>query len=160
MRALNSHVPAEAATWDLGWLLASAGEYSCERAALVDVLPLFKAALAIRERLAKADPENAGWQRDLAISNERLGDICLQQENPVEARQAFERALGAYEALITRNQGDVPSQLYSVVPRWRLSRLDPKNARRYLEAALAILTPLAAQTLNRRVRWLQTSETH
>jgi hypothetical protein len=62
----------------------------------------------------------------------------------VEARQAFERALGAYEALITRNQGDVPSQLYSVVPRWRLFRLDPKNARRYLEAALAILMPLAA----------------
>jgi predicted negative regulator of RcsB-dependent stress response len=127
---------------------------------LPDALAAYKAALAIAERLAKADPENAGWQRDLAISNERLGDICLQQENPVEARQAFERALGAYEALITRNQGDVPSQLYSVVPRWRLSRLDPKNARRYLEAALAILTPLAAQTLNRRVRWLQTSETH
>jgi hypothetical protein len=95
-----------------------------------------------------------------AISNERLGDICLQQENPVEARQAFERALGAYEALITRNQGDVPSQLYSVVPRWRLSRLDPKNARRYLEAALAILTPLAA--VNRldanRLAWIKQME--
>ena len=111
---------------------------------LPDALAAYKASLAIRERLAKADPGNAGWQRDVAVSNERLGDIYSRQENTMEARQAFECALGAYEALITRNPGDVPSKLFSVIPRWRLSRLDPENARRHLEAALAILKPLAA----------------
>ena len=110
--------------------------------ALPDALAAYKASLA--ERLAKADPGNAGWQRDVATSNERLGDIYARQENAGEARQAFERALGAYEALIARNPGDVPSKVYSVVPRWRLAGLDPANARRHLEAALAILKPLAA----------------
>ena len=92
MRALNSRVPAEAATWDLGWLLASAGEYSCERAALVDVLPLFKAALAIRERLAKADPENAGWQRDLSVSHIKIGDVLVDQGNVADALAAYKAA--------------------------------------------------------------------
>ena len=32
----------------------------------------------IAERLAAADPGNAGWQRDLSVSYERLGNIYLQ----------------------------------------------------------------------------------
>jgi tetratricopeptide (TPR) repeat protein len=127
---------------------------------LRDALAAHQASLAIRERLAKADPENAGWRRDVAISNERLGDIYLQEENPMEARLAFERALGLYETHIARNPGDAPSQLYSVIPHWRLSRLDPKNARRHLEAALAILMPLAAANrldTNRRT-WIEQME--
>ena len=78
----------------------------------------------------------------------------------MQARLAFERALGVYETHIARDPGDVPSQLYSVVPHWRLSRLDPKNARRHLEAALAILMPLAAANrldTNRRT-WIEQME--
>ena len=43
--------------------------------------------LAIRERLAKSDPANAGWQRDLSVSYERIGDAlvakgaCLRRFN-------------------------------------------------------------------------------
>ena len=107
-------------------------------------LDTFNASLAIAGRLAKADPGHAGWQRDVALSNERLGDIFEQQGKESEARQAFERALGAYDELVSRNPGDVPSQVFSVGPRWRLSRLDPANARQHLDAALAILKPLAA----------------
>jgi tetratricopeptide (TPR) repeat protein len=112
---------------------------------LAQGLAAFQASLAIAERLAKADPGNAGWQRDLAVSNERLGDTYSRQDKPKEARQAFERALVVYEALLARNVDDAPSRVNSVVPRWRLSGLDPKNARRHLEAALAILKPLAAE---------------
>jgi len=78
----------------------------------------------------------------------------------VQARLAFERALGVYETHIARDPGDVSSHLYSVVPHWRLSRLDPKNARRHLEAALAILMPLAAANrldANRRT-WIEQME--
>jgi tetratricopeptide (TPR) repeat protein len=120
----------------------------------------YLASLAIRESLAKADPGNAASQRAVAINNERLGDIYSWIEIPMEARLAFERALSTYEALIARNPSDVPSQLYSVIPRWRLSRLDPKNARRHLETALAILMPLAAA--NRldanRLSWIEQME--
>ena len=51
--------------------------------------------------------------------------------------------VSAYELLMSRNPGDVQSQVFSAVPRWRLAGLDPPRARNYLEAALAILKPLA-----------------
>lgn len=35
----------------------------------------YKASRAIRERLAKADPGSAGWQHDLSVSHERIGDV-------------------------------------------------------------------------------------
>ena len=34
-----------------------------------------KPRLAIADRLAKADPGNAGWQRDLSVSHEKIGDV-------------------------------------------------------------------------------------
>jgi hypothetical protein len=39
-----------------------------EQGDLAAALERFTAALAIRERLAEADPNNAGWQRDVATS--------------------------------------------------------------------------------------------
>jgi tetratricopeptide (TPR) repeat protein len=111
---------------------------------LAQALDAFKASRAIAERLAAADPQNAEWQRDLAVSHERVGDLYAQSGETEKAREAFEHALGAYERLTARNPGDLPSQVFSVVPRWRLSRLDPAHARRHLEGALAILKPLAA----------------
>jgi len=39
---------------------------------LPQALESFQASLAIAERLAKADPRNAGWQRDLWVSYWRL----------------------------------------------------------------------------------------
>jgi hypothetical protein len=48
---------------------------------LASALKSYEADLAIAERLAKSDPSNAGWQRDLSVSkNERLGDIFLFQQ--------------------------------------------------------------------------------
>ena len=34
---------------------------------------------AIRDRLAKADPGNASWKRDLAASYQRIGDVLMAQ---------------------------------------------------------------------------------
>jgi len=39
---------------------------------LPEALKSFRDGLAIRDRLAKADPGNAGWQFDLVISNWKL----------------------------------------------------------------------------------------
>ena len=130
------------------------GDVLVDQGDLPEALESFREGLEIADRLAKADPGNAGWQRDLAISNERVGDISLEQGNEREARQAFERALAAYGVLISRNPGDVQSQLFSVVPRLRLAALDPPGARGHLEAALAILRPLAeANRLAMRLEW-------
>jgi hypothetical protein len=41
---------------------------------LPEALKSFRDGLAIRDRLAKADPGNAGWQRDLIVSCVKLAE--------------------------------------------------------------------------------------
>jgi hypothetical protein len=43
--------------------------------------------LAIADRLAKADPNNAGWQRGLFVSHERV--VLVAQGNLLEALKAY-----------------------------------------------------------------------
>ncbi len=112
---------------------------------LAQALESYRASLAISERLAGDDPGNAGWQRDLAIGNERIGDMHARQGQSAEAIAAFQRALDAYGRLLQRNPDDVQSRVFSVVPLLRLGDLKGKDGRKDLEAALAILKPLAAE---------------
>ena len=44
---------------------------------LAEALKSYQDSLAISERLAKADPSNAGWQRDLSVSYNKVGDVLL-----------------------------------------------------------------------------------
>ena len=37
----------------------------------------YQAALAIAQRLAAADPGNAGWQRDLSVSHNKIGNLAV-----------------------------------------------------------------------------------
>ena len=51
----------------------------------------YQASLTIRERLAKADPGNAGWQRELAWTHWRVGEALARQGARGEAASAFEQ---------------------------------------------------------------------
>ena len=59
--------------------------------------------LAIRERLAKSDPDNAGWQRDLSVSYERIGDALVAQGRLPEALQSYRDGLAISERLAKSN---------------------------------------------------------
>ena len=52
-------------------------------------LAAYQTSLAIRERLAKADPGNAGWQRDLAPSHGRIAMVFVGQGERQLALGAF-----------------------------------------------------------------------
>ena len=39
----------------------------------------YRDSLAIADRLAKSDPGNAGWQRDLSVSYDKVGDVLVAQ---------------------------------------------------------------------------------
>ena len=54
-------------------------------------LTSYQASLAIRERLAQADPGNAGWQRDLSVSHDKIGDVQ-------QAQGDLSAALTSYQA--------------------------------------------------------------
>jgi hypothetical protein len=47
-----------------------------EQGDLQAALASYQASLAIRERLAKADPGNASRQHDLSVSHNKIGDVC------------------------------------------------------------------------------------
>jgi hypothetical protein len=41
----------------------------------------YETAVAIAEPIAKADPGNARWQRDLAVSRNMIGNVLFEQGN-------------------------------------------------------------------------------
>jgi hypothetical protein len=43
----------------------------------------------IFERLAEADPGNAGWQRDLSVSQDRIGDVQVEQGDLAAALTSY-----------------------------------------------------------------------
>ena len=51
------------------------------------------------ERLAQADPNNAGWQRDLSVSYDSIGDVQVTQGNLPEALKSFRASLAIRERL-------------------------------------------------------------
>ena len=46
---------------------------------LTAALQTYRDSLAIFERLANADPGNAGWQRDLSVAYDRVGNVLVEQ---------------------------------------------------------------------------------
>ena len=52
---------------------------------------LLEGALSAAERLASADPSNATWQRDLAVSHYKLAGIHRGAGNAAEERAALLR---------------------------------------------------------------------
>jgi tetratricopeptide (TPR) repeat protein len=60
-------------------------------------LPLRKELLTAAHdslsNLAAADPSNAGWQRDLSVSHDRIGDVLLAQGDLAGALKAYRESL-------------------------------------------------------------------
>ncbi len=73
---------------------------------LTDALAAYQAALAIRERLAKADPANAGWQRDVASSYGRVAMVEAQRENRERALAGYRHGREIIKVLRARSPDD------------------------------------------------------
>ena len=82
-RAARTDREKSVALDELGDVLVKAGDLAGARTR-------FESSLAVRERLASANPGSAEAQRDLSVSLERLGDVC-------EAGGDAAAALGLYQ---------------------------------------------------------------
>ncbi len=58
------------------------------------------------DRLAKSDPGNAGWQRDLSVSYDRVGDVLVAQGNLPEALKTFRDGLAIRDRLAKSDPGN------------------------------------------------------
>ena len=111
---------------------------------LPEALTAYRAGLAIRERLAAADPSNAGWQRDLSVSQEKLGDVFSAQGRLDEALAAYRAGLAIAERLAAADPSNAGWQRDVFISYAKLGTVEeakhnPKNASvHYVEAAKII----------------------
>ena len=84
-----------------------------------------KLTLAIAERLAKADPGNAGWQRDLSVSHERIGEVQQAQGDLAAALTSYQASLAIAERLAKADPGNAG---WGARPRLHVLDREPRDA--------------------------------
>jgi hypothetical protein len=82
---------------DLSVRLNKLGDTRAAQGDLAGALAAFEQGLAIRERLAEADPSNAQWQTDVVVSLWKLAGDGLAE--PAAARDYLRRVLAILEGL-------------------------------------------------------------
>ena len=65
-------------------------------------LTSYQTDLAITDRLAKSDPGNAIWQRDLSLSYAKLATVYLKAEQSAKAREALSAGRDIVARLVTQ----------------------------------------------------------
>ena len=73
---------------------------------LAGALKSYRDSRAIRERLAKSDPANAGWQRDLAESYDKVGNVQAAQGDLAGALKSYRDRLAIMERLAKSDPGN------------------------------------------------------
>ncbi len=116
----------EAKERDRAVLLNEIGDVLVDRGDLSGALESYRASMAIAERLAEADPNNAGWQRDLSVSYERIGDLEEARSDIVAAVAAYEKSLPIAQSLADRFPDHPQFQSDVAITNRRLTQLRAK----------------------------------
>jgi hypothetical protein len=69
-------------------------------------LQAYRKALAIHERLADRDPQNTEWQRDLSVSQFKLGKVARIALNASQAKVHFESGRAILLRLVAIDPGN------------------------------------------------------
>ena len=104
---------------------------------LPDALKSYRDGLAIRERLAHADPGNAGWQRGLSVSYDCVGDVLEAQGDLPEALKSFRDGLAIRDRLAHADPGNAGWQRDLSVSYDRVGDVLEERARRVRRRARA-----------------------
>ena len=82
------------------------GDVQVAQGDLAGALTSYRDSLAIRDRLAKSDPGNAGWQRDLSVSYEKVGDVQVAQGDLAGALTSYRDSLAIRDRLAKSDPGN------------------------------------------------------
>ena len=109
-------------------------------------LAAYQAALAIAKALAKLEPSNTEWQRDLSICHEQIGNVLVVEGDGPAALVAYEASLAIREALVKRDPANTQWQVDVAVSCSKLGSLDSqlpaKDRKEYLLRGQQILLKL------------------
>ena len=112
---------------------------------LAGALKSYRDSLAIIDRLAKSDPGNTGWQRDLSVSYEKVGDVQVAQGDLAGALKSYRDSLAISERLAKSDPGNAGWQRdlsvsYEKVGDVQVAQGDLAGALKSYRDSLAITT--------------------
>ena len=132
---------------DLVWAKFGMGDIEQQRGDLGAALATYHETETISDRLAKADPGDAGWQRALSVSYERIGDVQVAQGNLPAALNSYQASFVIRDRLAKANPGAVSqrelSVSYNKVGDVRMAQGNLPAALTSYQADLAIIERLA-----------------
>jgi tetratricopeptide (TPR) repeat protein len=86
--------------WHTLWTQLQIGDLYVMRGWSLDqALIAYLDGLALANDLARADPDNTGWQLDLSLSQEKIGNVLAEQGKLQAARNAYQASLTIRERL-------------------------------------------------------------
>ncbi|MEL7481312.1 MAG: tetratricopeptide repeat protein, partial [Pseudomonadota bacterium] len=111
-------------------------------------LASFQARLEIAQRLAVQDGGNTGWQRDLSVSHDRIGDVQRAQGDVTGALASYQAGLEIAERLAAQDGGNAGWQAGLAVSHGRLGQVqlakgEPRQALDLFRRGRDIVAPLA-----------------
>jgi tetratricopeptide (TPR) repeat protein len=87
----------------------------------------YQASHDIFERLAKTDPGNAGWQRDLSVSQDNVGDVQQAQGDLAAALTSYQASLAIAERLAKADPGNAGWQRDLAVSYGRIAVIEMRQ---------------------------------
>lgn len=97
-------MPAGSLTWRCR--MTKIGDVLAQQNKLPVASKSYRASLKIFDRLAKADPENAGGQRQLALAHEKIGSVLVQQGSLASGLESYRFAFAITEHLAQADPGN------------------------------------------------------
>jgi tetratricopeptide (TPR) repeat protein len=91
-------------------------------------------SLAIRERLAKAEPDRADYQRDLSVSYNKMGDLYGALGQGEQARDAYAKDLAIAERLAKAEPDRADYQVDLVISLVRIGMSEPPSQELLIQA--------------------------
>jgi tetratricopeptide (TPR) repeat protein len=125
----------EAATEDRAAWLTVAGDVASDAGDLAAARDAYQKGLDIAEALARADPSNAGWQRDLSVSLNKLGDVARDAGDLAAARDAYQRGLDIARRLQTTDPTNIWLMQSRALLAARLAKMPDQPSDLLLEEA-------------------------
>jgi tetratricopeptide (TPR) repeat protein len=128
--------------------MGEVGEVLAAQGNLDEALKNYRDDLAITERLAKSDPDNAGWQRDLSVVDEKVGEVLVAQGHFDEALKNYRDDLAITERLAKSDPSNAGWQrdlsvVYGKVANVLVAESQPDEALKNYRDDLAITERLA-----------------
>ena len=130
MAALIGSLPVFLETYSGGNDLANAAIFFSEKVQTYHTLEMTQstimAAHSLLIRSAAADPGNAGWQRDLSVSYEKIGNVLTAQGDLKRALDAFQQSMDIREKLAAADPGNAGWQRDLWVSYWKIADISEK----------------------------------